>query len=223
MNYIKNLLLSLKEVFIMMILQYIILIITIVIFGINTSIILGSILISIIEIIFIIYKFKGCKRTLKNTNYFPYFLLGISVCSIYNMFIFKLGIQNEVNTDINILLNIICSGIIGPIFEETLFRYSLCNNLIKFNSDKKTIFISSLIFSLCHTNIITIIYAFIIGLINSYLYVKKKDITIPIVIHITINIFVNIFYSYNKYTLILGFILLLISLLIIKRKKYTLK
>lgn len=210
MQYLKNLFLSVKELLIIIIIQYIILISCILIFGMNKSIIIGTFILSLFQLIYIIIKFKNIKLNFKY-NYFPYILLGISISVIYNMIIFKLGIKFEV-TSISLILDIISSGIIGPIFEELLFRYSLINNLNKFNNNILCIIISSFIFAICHSGIITIIYAFIIGLFNSYLYLKKKDILVPITIHISANIISTFLFDFNIYILFLGIFIFIIGI-----------
>lgn len=215
MKYIKNLFLSIKEVLFMLGIQYLFLIISILIFGFNNSIIIGTIIVIVIELIYIIIKGKNNKFNFK-ISYFPYIILGIAVSTVYNMLIFKLKGSNNV-TNIPIILNILCSGIIGPIFEELLFRYSLIGKLNKFNSKYTTIIMSSLIFSLCHTNINSIIFAFIIGAINGYLYIKKDNIIIPIIIHITANTMAIFLFNFNYIILILGIILLIISFLLLSR------
>lgn len=205
MKYIKNLFLSIREVLLIILIQYILLLGCIMIFGMNGSIILGTIILSIFELIYIFIKLKNIKLAFKH-YYFPYILLGISISIIYNMIIFKLGIKFDI-TSIPLILNIIASGIIGPIFEEVLFRYSLINKLAKFNNNTLCIIISSFIFAICHNGITTIVYAFIIGLFNSYYYIKKKDILVPITIHISANIVSSFLFNFNPYILILGIIL----------------
>ncbi len=210
MKYIKNLFLSIREILLIMLIQYILLFGCILIFGMDKSIILGTIILSIFELIYIFIKLKGIKLSFKH-NYFPYMLLGISLSIIYNMIIFKLGIKFDI-TSIPIVIDIIVSGIIGPIFEEVLFRYSLINKLSKFNHNILCIILSSFIFAICHNNIITIIYAFIIGLFNSYYYIKKKDILVPTIIHISANIVSSFLFNFNPYILILGIILFVIGI-----------
>lgn len=219
MKYLKNLILSFKEIFLLFILQYVILIFCMFIFGMDKSIIIGSIFICIVEIIYVVFKYKDKKIKVDQCNLFPYILLGIGITTTYNMILFAMNLGNEVNTNINIVFNIICSGIVGPIFEETLFRYSFINYLKKFNSTKMSIIISSIVFAICHTGITTIIYAFIIGLVNSYLYIKKKNILVPIVIHMSANIFVNVLNIFNPYILIIGIFLIVLSVTIIREGK----
>lgn len=218
MRYLKNLIGSFKEIFLLLILQYIGLFICFICFGENMAIIVGTIFVCLAEIIYIFYKFKTQRMKLKMCNFFPYLLLGIGISCSYNMLLFALNLGNVVNTDINIILSIICSGIIGPIFEEVLFRYSFMNKLRNFNKKVPSIIISSVVFALCHTGFITIIYAFIVGIINSYLYIKRKNILIPIVIHMTGNIFVNLLTDFNLYILIISLFLTILSCIIINVK-----
>lgn len=217
MKYLWKVFLSLKEIFIMIILQYIILFICYIFFANDNSIIWGSILLMIVNIIYILWKSNDIKFSFKKKSYLPYILIGIGISSIYNMIIFKMGLGNEVTIDFNIIFNIITSGIIGPTFEEFLFRYDLIRRLEKFNSKKWIVIIlSSVIFGLFHTGITTIIYATIIGIINSYIYIKDKDIIKPIIVHMAANIFVNLLTEYNTWILIFGIFLIVIGGLIIR-------
>ena len=217
MKYLGKLFLSLREIFILMIMQYTILIICVLTIGVDRSVILGSILLCIFEIIYIVWKGKKSKFRISNSSYFPYLLLGIGIAVVYNMIIFKMGLGHDVNMDFPIVLNIICSGIIGPIFEEILFRHDLIRRLEKFNTNFLVIIIlSGVIFGLFHTGIVTIIYATIMGIINSYIYIKDKDIMKPIILHMAGNIFVNLLFGYNTLVLILGVILIILGLLMIR-------
>ena len=176
MRYLKKLLLSLNEIFLVLIIQYVLLIGVILLIGTDKSIIWGSIVLMIFEVMYIVSKSKSMQISTHNIVYFPYLLLGIALAIIYNMIIFKLGIKFDTIDKMPIVLNILCSGIIGPVFEEILFRYSLINKLEKFNSKIMVIILSSLIFGFFHNNIVTIVYATIVGFVNSYLYLKNKDI-----------------------------------------------
>lgn len=216
MRYLKNFLLATKEIFWVNIIQYILLVISAIIFKFNSErvVIYGTLILMLFEILYILYI--GRRKKYKNTiskRYFPYILFGISINIIFNMILFKT--QNIDNSILNIptVLIIISSGIIGPIFEEIIFRYNYINKLKVFNSKFWCIIISSTLFAICHTNINSILYALILGIINSYLYIKKKDIIIPILIHISGNIIAIFLYEFNLYILILGIILLIISII----------
>lgn len=217
MKYLGKLFLSLREIFILMTLQYAILIVCVLTIGVDESVIWGSILLCIFQIVYILWKSKKSKFRISNGSYFPYLLLGIGVATTYNMIIFKMGLGEDVNTDFPIILNIICSGIIGPIFEEILFRYDFIRRLEKFNTNNWIIIIlSGIIFGLFHTGIVTMVYGAIVGIINSYIYIRDKDIMKPIMVHMAGNIFVNLLFGYNTLVLILGVILTILGLLMIR-------
>ena len=220
MKYIKNLFSSLKEIFIILILEYILLISIILIFGIEKATTYGTLILIIFFIIYILYKLRNEKITIKKGCYLPYILIGTSTAIMFNMIIFKCGIMFEVTADIPLWLNILSSSIISPIFEEVLFRYDFINKLKKFNSSNIVIIlISSTVFGICHNNIVTVIYAIVVGLINSYLYIKHNNLLIPIIIHMSGNLIVNFLFSYNVWILILSIILFVISGISIYKEK----
>jgi len=220
MKYLWKLILSLKEVFLLMLLQYLILIICFMVFGPDKTLVIGSILLVVLQIIYILYKSKDIKLKFDFKSYIPLIMLGIGVAGTYNMILFKLGLANNVTSDVNILFSILCTCIMGPIFEEFLFRYDLIKRLSLFNNKRWVIILlSSSIFALCHSGITSVIYAFIVGIINFYVYMKDKDIIKPIIVHIAMNTFVLFLTGYNIYILILSILLIVISTLIIRCKK----
>lgn len=215
MNFIKNLFLSLKEILIVMLSQYLILIISIILYGINKSYYIGTILLLIFDISFIILKIR--KRhfniSFKGRNYFFCITLGLSISIIYNMILYRFNLYSYQSDNISFFLNIFSSGIIGPIFEEVLFRVSFISKLEKWNKDKIIIiFLSSFIFAIFHFNVYSSIIAFIIGIINGYIYVKERNVRKIFLIHISNNIMSSFLFGYNFNILILGTFLLGISL-----------
>lgn len=218
---IKNLFLSLKEILIVMGIQYFIVIISILLFGYNSSIMWGTVFLMIFDIIYIVSKLKiiDVSFNIKN-NYFPYMLLGIAISIIYSMILYKFDLYQYNNVNLPFIVNILASGIIGPIFEEILFRISFINKLEKITSSKLLIiFVSSFIFAISHSNLFSIIIAGILGVINSYIFIKRKDAIKICLVHIFINITSSFLYCYNSYILILGIALLIISLLCFWSKK----
>lgn len=224
MKYLLKLLLCFKEIFLVMLLQYVILFITVYILGVDKSILWGSIFLVFLEALYMIWKFYGIKKDNVKFNildnkfyYFPYILLGIGVNAVYNMIIFKLGLEFEVTVHFPLIITLICSGIIGPIYEEILFRYDLIRRMEMITSNKWVIIIvSSFVFGIVHINPVSIIYGTIVGFIYSYFYVNDKDFLKPIIVHIAGNIFVQFLYGYNVWILIFGIILIVTSALIIK-------
>ena len=213
MNILKNFFVSLKEIFIILIIQYSILIFTLLIFSKNNSITLGTIFLMLFEIIYIIKNRKTINFSFSINNvYFPY---------IYNIILYKFNLYTPLDNNISILLIILASGVVGPIFEELIFRINFISRLEMFISDKRIIvLLSSLIFALCHTNIINIVVAFIVGIINSYIYIRYRSAIKIFLVHIFVNIMSSFIFKYNIYIFLLGIILLGISILIfIKYRK----
>lgn len=186
------------------------------------------IIILIISIIFlpILYKvFKKYKEksNFKIKNIFIPIAFGVSICLIYNITIFELNnifhFTNKFEiSNIPIIVQIICSGLLGPILEELLFRGIVYNKLKEFNKKMNAIIISSVIFSLFHSNIIDNIYAFGVSFILIYMYEKYKTLKAPIITHMCLNttiiLMLNLinknFIVFNMYLLIVSIIILLI-------------
>ena len=87
----------------------------------------------------------------------------------------------------NILLNLFLISIIGPIFEEIIFRKILIDRTIKYGA-KVSIIISAVIFGFIHGNLNQFFYAFLIGGFFAYVYIKTGSIKYSIILHIITNI-----------------------------------
>lgn len=81
----------------------------------------------------------------------------------------------------------VCACIIAPIGEELLFRKLLLDRLLPFGGLAACLF-SGLAFGLFHGNLRQFIYAFPIGVIFSYIYMKSKNIVYPIIVHSAVNL-----------------------------------
>lgn len=176
------------------------------------------------------YKFDyGNKLTFKVCILLTVFGVCLNTC--YNFIISSINdIINFTNAyddiNINIFVYIICTGIFGPILEELLFRGIIYNKLKAFNSNMKSIILTSVIFAFFHHTLVQIIYAFCLSFILIYVYEKYKNIKAPILVHISsniMNIFACIFIIHNNLflnTLIFIFsivILFIINLKIVKK------
>lgn len=107
-------------------------------------------------------------------------------------------IQNNLEETLSmgdIILNILCVGILFPILEELLFRKLLCNKLLPLG-EKQAVIISAAIFGFIHGNIFQFLYAFLVGLVFGYIYVKSGKIIYSIIFHCVINLFTGIFASF---------------------------
>ena len=223
----KYILKSLKEIFITYIINFLIIIISGLIYNLlgynNLEYFINSIL-PIILIIFyiltIIYLYKRNyikEKSLSKKEYFPLSILGISIATILNMIIFRLFPPTS-TTSLPIIISIISTGIIGPIYEEILFRYILYNRLKKKYSIKKSCFLTTSIFALIHLSPIKIIYAFLLGLTMNILYERHRSILAHILIHVCANTIVILLYEYNTYILLLSIICLMLSIKLNKPK-----
>lgn len=89
---------------------------------------------------------------------------------------------------INIILGIIVAGIGAPIFEELIFRKLLIDHSLKYGAGA-SILLSGLFFGLYHGNFGQFFYAFILGVIFSYVYINTGNIKNTIMLHMGINLY----------------------------------
>ena len=85
------------------------------------------------------------------------------------------------------LLTLISVGIVGPVFEEILFRGLIFGELRKITKVKAALFIQAVLFGLYHMNIVQGIYATLLGLLIGFVYYRSNSIIAPVIIHVTIN------------------------------------
>ena len=164
----------------------------------------------ILTIIYLYKKNHKQETSLSKKQYFPLILLGLSIAIFLNMIIFKFyPPQSIIKPN---FITIISTSLIGPIYEEILFRYLLYNRLKTKYPIKKAILITTIIFSLIHLSPIKIIYAFLLGLVLNICYEKYNNILAPILIHISANLIANFLFEYNTYILILSLISLLLGI-----------
>lgn len=124
-------------------------------------------------------------------------LAGSIVANIVNQFITEyFGIVVE-DTTSELIMNsplwmvILVVVVIGPIFEELIFRKIYIDTIGKYNG-RLAIFISGASFALFHGNITQAIYTFGAGLLLAWVYTKTKKIIYPILIHMLLNFFGSI-------------------------------
>ena len=184
-------------------------------------------IIFIMSIIFIPIFYKVFKKYKKKNSFklkdiiLP-IILGITISLIYNITIFNLNnlfhFTNKYElSNIPIIVEIISSGIIGPILEELLFRGIVYNKLKEFNKPMTSIIIASIIFGIFHNDIINAIYGFGVSFVLIYLYEKYKTLKVPIIMHMSLNITIIImlrlivlnFIPFNLYLLIISIIILI--------------
>lgn len=92
----------------------------------------------------------------------------------------------ELITNADMASTIIFVVILGPIMEEIVFRKILIDKTIKFG-ERNAMVLSALMFGLFHMNLFQFFYAFGIGLIFAYIYIKSRKIGYSIAFHMIIN------------------------------------
>ena len=93
-----------------------------------------------------------------------------------------------------IVILLIETCIIAPIFEEVLYRGILLKGLINKYNSKRAIVYSSLIFGIAHLNIPQGINAFLLGLILGTVFYYTRSIYLCMIMHFVNNLLVNFVY-----------------------------
>ena len=171
-----------------------------------------------IPIFYLIYKKHKKKRTsgylLESVS------LGISISLIFNILVYNLNdifnFTDRYNKTLPFIVLLICTGILGPIIEEILFRGIVYNKLKEFNSNMRSIILCSLIFAIFHFDIINSVYAFGVSFILIYLYEKYNTLIAPILMHIFLNTTVIVTMEFGILSIpIISTLLLITSILIL--------
>jgi hypothetical protein len=76
---------------------------------------------------------------------------------------------------------------LAPIFEELIFRKFLIDRTYKYG-ERNAIILSGLMFGLFHTNLGQFFYAFIIGAIFAWVYIRTGNILYSMSMHLLINL-----------------------------------
>ena len=189
----------------------------------KTLIIILITMIIFIPLFYNVYKKYKKENIFKLNDAFIPILLGITISLIYNITLYNLNnIINFTNifepSPLPIVVQIISSGICGPILEELIFRGIVYNKLKTFNKNMTAIMLTSIIFGFIHGNVINAIYTFGVSFILIYLYEKYKTLKAPILMHIFLNttiilispLIIKNFVVFNTYLLVISILVLLI-------------
>ena len=95
---------------------------------------------------------------------------------------------NDFISGVPIWLVLLVVVIIGPIFEELMFRKIMMDRLSIYGN-RLAIFVSAVSFGLYHGNIDQLIYATGIGVVLGTVYSKTRMIRYPIILHVLANFF----------------------------------
>lgn len=105
------------------------------------------------------------------------------------------ALQRKVSDPVDMLLqgnhllaSFIALVLLAPLFEELFFRRLLVSRLLPFGGRFAMVF-SALLFGLFHGNFSQFFYAFGVGLILAYLYIRTGSLGYSIFLHVFINFF----------------------------------
>lgn len=120
-----------------------------------------------------------------------------------------------------ILLSVLSSAILAPIAEELIFRYGICGVAYRKNW-KFGMILSAAMFGVMHMNPIQSTYAFLMGLVLAYVYIKSDyNLLISITVHIAVN-GSSVLYEYLPHSAVIAvgaaFVVLTIALDRYKKK-----
>ena len=85
------------------------------------------------------------------------------------------------------LMQILSLIVVAPILEEVIFRGLILSRLQRGFSARSAILLSSLVFGLVHVNFLGILYAFALGLLLGFVFVRTRNIGNAIVLHMAFN------------------------------------
>ena len=134
------------------------------------------------------------------SQFFQWLLICFPILSAGSMignflsFLFSLGkASNPTNslTELSFGVQFLCVVVLAPIFEELLFRRAIINNCVRFG-EKAAILFSATAFGLFHGNLYQFFYAFGIGLLFGYIYVRTGKMIYTISLHAIVNFFGSI-------------------------------
>lgn len=85
-------------------------------------------------------------------------------------------------------VTLLCVVLIGPFFEELIFRKMILDRT-RVYGEKTSIFFSALLFAFFHMNLQQFFYAFLVGLVFGYLYLRTGKLSACWMLHAAFNFF----------------------------------
>lgn len=172
----------------------------------NLSLLIGMIptyVISMPLMIFLIHKFVPAKQIEKKKLSVGQWLVAFIICvagmyisNFIGIFITQIigalkgspvtNTMLDLSTSTSLWINIIIMVFLAPVYEEIIFRKLLIDRTVKYGEGTAILF-SGLMFGLFHGNLNQFAYAFILGVIFGFVYVKTGTIRYSILLHMVIN------------------------------------
>lgn len=85
-------------------------------------------------------------------------------------------------------IKILFMVVLAPLFEEYIFRKQIIDRT-RVHGEKAAVLLSALTFALFHMNLFQFFYAFLLGWVFGYIYVRTGKLRYPVLIHGIINLF----------------------------------
>lgn len=97
----------------------------------------------------------------------------------------------EIISSTTLLERVLVIGIIGPIFEELIFRKLLIERTIRYG-ETFSIILSGFMFGLFHGNFQQFFFATLLGMLFAFVFIRTGKIIYPILLHMTVNLTTSI-------------------------------
>lgn len=171
--------------------------------NISEHLMLFTMVVSILTIPVALHLYKKDGREKQTESSVPLFEwlkivgMGVVVCIFLNMLITLLDLQRfstgyqEVSGIVyesSRFLQVLSTGIVAPILEELIYRGLLYGRMREFVSRVPATLCSSVVFGICHGNLVQFVFASCIGVILCCVYEKYGKITTSIWMHMTVNL-----------------------------------
>lgn len=140
------------------------------------------------------------RHTLPLSRFFMYFavcqfmmyagnLVGMGVSRLVEG-VFGIAPVNPLNSlfeNSSVWVRLLFAGILAPLVEEFLFRKQLIDRMRPYG-ERTAVLLSALMFGLFHGNLSQLFYAFSVGLVLGYLYLRSGKLRYTVVLHMIANI-----------------------------------
>jgi len=87
-----------------------------------------------------------------------------------------------------LVVRILAVGLLAPVVEELMCRGIILTRLCTWMPTWVAVLVSSALFGIIHLNLLQGIYAFIIGLLFAWLYIRYRNLWLPIIAHVAFNL-----------------------------------
>lgn len=176
----------------------------------------------------------------KRENVVTYLLMGISCVGLalgFNILFYLTGFTqssesfqevSKTQYSVSMLLGLLIYGVIAPISEEIAFRGVLYNRVKKIFNPSVGIVMTSVFFAIYHGNVVQGVFAFLMGMVITYLYEEFGYLYIAILAHSIMNLTAymisnieqSTIYLANWYVCVCVLVIGFISLLILHSKNH---